>query len=411
MDFIGDPNQAKSDRNKFVLLSILSFSILVGGAIAGYLLWKELGPKSDTVATYDEAVEKASFLEAGGVSRANVSVWLHSKWDSSLGIESLSLHTDSIGVANPVWYNLILEDPDKVVSPYDKQGFMGDAEDVRRLESLALSRKVRLVPTVTNVGTWGVNSAGLVKLLRSDKGFVKQIVNIASKESYSGLDFNLEGVTEKDLQVLADFYKDAARELHKLGKTISVTLDGEVLTPEAQNLWSEIAAVVDGVKVLVYTEHVKANDPGPIASVGWSKKKLEHYLIFIPKEKLVHSMALYGQSWTRHTVGWINPKVVDSRGGAGTGHMYNQGPLDSKEIKLERDSDGNPHWTTKEDVGSFSSRAGHWDDTTCITEHWFEDVVSIRNKVVMAQELGITHFAFWRIGGEDQRIWKMMQGK
>ena len=36
---------------------------------------------------------------------------------------------------------------------------------------------------------------------------------------------------------------------------------------------------------------------------------------------------------------------------------------------------------------------------------WFEDAKSIQEKIDMLKELGVDQFVFWRIGGEDPRIY------
>jgi spore germination protein YaaH len=95
-----------------------------------------------------------------------------------------------------------------------------------------------------------------------------------------------------------------------------------------------------------------------------------------PPEKLVHAMSIYGLRW--------NARGVES----GTWKQYHP----DYRTQVQRDSHTKALWYETE------------DDTT-----WYEDAESIKEKMQLGASLGISRFAFWRLGGEDPELWNMLR--
>jgi cellulose synthase/poly-beta-1,6-N-acetylglucosamine synthase-like glycosyltransferase/peptidoglycan/xylan/chitin deacetylase (PgdA/CDA1 family) len=164
----------------------------------------------------------------------------------------------------------------------------------------------------------------------------------------------------------------------------------------------------DGVVLMNYDEHQSESNPGPVAGQDWFEQNLVNAMKVAPREKIICSIGSYGYDWTLplpappapRRRGRPAPKPV-----AQTPDVLNTTMLSTQEAWQEAsDSDAqinlddaslNPHFA--------------YDDVDLKVRHqvWFLDAVTALNEMRVARALGLRTFALWRLGSEDDSLWKV----
>ena len=199
-------------------------------------------------------------------------------------------------------------------------------------------------------------------------------------------------IKSTDRAVFTLFVKELSEQLHSHNKLLTIVVEPKTDAPEYANYatrqaqdWVEIAKYADEIRIMGYDyQHSFHTVHGPISSVAW----LETILIYgtetldIPSEKFVLGLPLYGYNW-------------DSSGVAKTTAVTWE---DIQKIKTN-----NPNHT---DVLDELSKENH---LTYGTRHiWYQDSTSIEYRLELAKKYKIKGVIFWRLGGEDAKLWEMI---
>ena len=164
----------------------------------------------------------------------------------------------------------------------------------------------------------------------------------------------------------------------------------------------QIAANSDGVILMNYDEHQTTSDPGPIASQDWFIGNLTRVLKIVPKEKIICAVGNYGYDWTLSTPvaakkGSHNlpgkPQVVNTEDFPVSEAWQRASDADA-DLDLE-DNSLNPHFEYID------------EDTNQRHVVWFLDGVTMLNELRGARQLGLSTFALWRLGMEDNSLWNV----
>jgi cellulose synthase/poly-beta-1,6-N-acetylglucosamine synthase-like glycosyltransferase/peptidoglycan/xylan/chitin deacetylase (PgdA/CDA1 family)/spore germination protein YaaH len=156
----------------------------------------------------------------------------------------------------------------------------------------------------------------------------------------------------------------------------------------------------DGLLLMNYDQHQTESDPGPIASQDWFIDNLKAVLKVVPKEKLICSIGSYGYDWT------TTLPAAPIKG---------KKPAPAKVLSVEEMST-QAAWQAAEDSDSQveldpDSLNAHfaYDDVDKHERHqvWFLDAVTVLNEMRAARALGLQTDALWRLGSEDDSLWKV----
>ncbi len=179
-----------------------------------------------------------------------------------------------------------------------------------------------------------------------------------------------------------------------------------VNTPVGDDDWDLkfMADHSDGLLLMNYDEHQSGGDPGPIASQDWFLDNLKQVLKTVPKEKVICSLGSYGYDWItslppepagkRGAKKKAVPEKVLSSHDLSTQDAWQAAADSDSQIDLDDDS-LNVHFA--------------YDDVDAHVRHqvWFLDAVTILNQMRAARTLGIQTYALWRLGSEDNSMWKI----
>lgn len=360
--------------NKIYLYLILLFIILLAG---GFVAWKYANPgKAQTTSgkTYEQYLsELGSVKSTNTLPPIELSAWI-GYWDEKSALETMFANPSKIKAIMPFWYK---------VRENGEITEMVEATGKHEIEELALKNKIDLMPTIINE----FDPDSVSKFLDDERlqtRSIDKLVFIAASRRYKGWDLDLEELYVGDKEGFNDFVKNFAESLHEKNLLLSVTVQAktgtsiDALSSNAQD-WTILSKHADQIRVMAYDYHNADSEAGAVTPLDMYQKTLAISVQQIPLEKLVIALPAYGYDWI---------------GDKGKDLQYQEAVdlLTTKKIAWNRDPiSGALHANYKEDGKKH--------------EVWFDDGESARIKIKIAQSMGINKFSFWRIGGEDAKIW------
>lgn len=156
----------------------------------------------------------------------------------------------------------------------------------------------------------------------------------------------------------------------------------------------------DGLLLMNYDEHQTDSEPGPIASQDWFIDNLKDILKVVPKEKVICAIGSYGYDWTTTL-----PTPARKGHKAQPEKVLSSMPLSTQEAWQKAYDSGSQ---IDLDDDSLNVHFGYDDEDAHVRHHvWFLDAVTVINQMRAARELGIQTYALWRLGQEDNSLWKI----
>ena len=298
--------------------------------------------------------------------------WI-SYWGEDLANESLDRNTVLKSVS-PVWYKLD-EYSDLVKNDQTKE------EEIRQHTQ---DKKILIIPSISN----DLDGTRISKLLESkDKitKFIQTLGKITDTEVYAGVDLDLETIEENQKDAFSLFVDQVAKVVHQKNKALSVTVHSKTGKNDWEGSlgqdWKKLAESADEIRIMVYDYHNSATSPGSITPNNYLKDVVDYALDQIPLEKIVIALPLYGYDWGGEEVVSLIFEDFESLANQFSADIKLEPRTHSKYFKYE--IDGVDH------------------------EVWFEDKETLEKKINIVRLKGINKFYFWKLGGEDRRVWEI----
>jgi cellulose synthase/poly-beta-1,6-N-acetylglucosamine synthase-like glycosyltransferase/peptidoglycan/xylan/chitin deacetylase (PgdA/CDA1 family)/spore germination protein YaaH len=333
------------------------------------------------------------------------------EWDAA-SYSSLKQHLKQIDLLFPEWLHMLSADggltaytsDNRAFAPVDASGVHGVDVENKIARAIAGARvDTEIFPLVNNYDPIKQNFAASIGDMLNDpqarSKFITQVDRfLAANPNYRGLSLDFEeiplsaqpGFQELVAALYADFNP---RHLH-------LYINTPVGDPD-YNL-PFLAAHSDGLLLMNYDEHQSLSDPGPIASQDWFLDNLRATLKVVPKEKIICDLGNYGYDWTMTMPGTEGkgrhakpvPSKVITAVNLSTQEAWQAASDSGAQIVLDPDS-LNLHFA--------------FDDDDAHVRHqiWFLDAVTVLNEMRAARTLGIQTYALWRLGSEDDSLWKI----
>jgi peptidoglycan-N-acetylglucosamine deacetylase len=334
--------------------------------------------------------------------------------DDPASYSSLKQHIHQIDLLFPEWIHVVTTDgaltsyslDNRPFHVIDAAGVHGVDHENRVAHAIAAAgadtTPAEIFPLVNNydptrnmflpsVGDFLTNAASRAKFTQQIDQF------LAANPAYRGISLDFEEIPSEAQQsymaLLEELYQDFQKRNLKLYVNAPVGDDDFDL--------KYIADHSDGILLMNYEQHLIGTGPGPIAAQDWFVDNLKAALKVAPKEKIICSIGSYGYDWQTT----IPPVSKDKHAKAAAGkpittlEMSTQAAWQAAEdadAKVELDPDSlNVHFA--------------YDDNDEHIRHqvWFLDAVTVLNQMRAARELGIQTFALWRLGSEDNSVWKI----
>jgi cellulose synthase/poly-beta-1,6-N-acetylglucosamine synthase-like glycosyltransferase/peptidoglycan/xylan/chitin deacetylase (PgdA/CDA1 family)/spore germination protein YaaH len=332
--------------------------------------------------------------------------------DDPASYSSLKQHISQIDLLFPEWVHVVTPDGSLTSYTVDNRPFAivdaGGTHQVDREDKVARTIAANHVntevfPLVNNYdplkGAFVPSVGDFLSNETSRANFVKQIHTfLAANPSYRGLSLDFEEIPTSAQPgykaLIAALYDD----FHPRNLRLYVN------TPVGDDDFDlkYIADHSDGLLMMNYDEHQTESEPGPIASQDWFIDNLTNVLKTVPKEKVICSIGSYGYDWTTSLPAPVKkgsrrkapPVKVLGAQNLSTQEAWQAASDSESQIDLDDDT-LNVHFA--------------YDDEDAHVRHqvWFLDAVTVLNEMRAARALGIQTYALWRLGSEDNSLWKI----
>lgn len=329
---------------------------------------------------------------------------------------SFKAHVRQIDLLFPEWLHVVT--PDGSLTAYtsdnipfavvDSTGVHGVDRENKIVHTITAAKEdTEIFPMVNNYSpTDGAFEPNVEQFLLNETSrakFVHQVDQfLAANTRYRGLTLDFQALPP-DAQVaysqlVEALYDDFHARNLRLYINVPVVLGSLDLKFLAEHS--------DGIVLMNYGEHQTESDPGPISGQDWFENNLRTVMKVVPREKIICSIGSYGYDWTtalpsappsarkgHHPKPEAKPEILSTTM-LSTQEAWQQ--ASDAEAKISLDSDSlNPHFA--------------YDDDDAKVRHqvWFLDAVTAVNQMRVARALGIQTFALWRLGLEDDSLWKV----
>jgi cellulose synthase/poly-beta-1,6-N-acetylglucosamine synthase-like glycosyltransferase/peptidoglycan/xylan/chitin deacetylase (PgdA/CDA1 family)/spore germination protein YaaH len=333
--------------------------------------------------------------------------------DDPASYSSLKQHISQIDLLFPEWVHVVSPDGNLTAYTQDNRPYsVVDQSGVHQVDRegkvaktvAATHVNLDIFPLVNNYdplkNTFLSSIGDFLKNEQSRANFVRQIdVFLAANPSYRGISLDFEDIPTDAQPGLKSLIGALYDDFHPRNLRLYVN------TPVGDDDWDLkwMAEHSDGLLLMNYDQHQTDSGPGPIASQDWFVDNLKNVLKTVPKDKIICALGSYGYDWTLPLPppGAKTPKgkkaapvKVLASHDLSTQDAWQAASDSEADVELDDDS-LNAHFA--------------YDDEDAHVRHqvWFLDAVTVLNEMRAARMLGIQTYALWRLGSEDNSLWKV----
>ena len=303
---------------------------------------------------------------------ANIRAAYYVDWDPQAYF-SLQSHITEINTVLPEWFFI---DPvaDTLKADIDK-----DAYDLMKKHG------VRILPMLNNVNLTNHDGAfdphllaAVLKNPAKRERFLDDLLKKILQYGLQGINIDFEELNDEVTEPVHLFQKELYKRLHE--KNLLVTQD--VMVENDDYHLKQLNECNDYLFLMAYDQHYGGSVPGAVSEQRWVEKQLDAIAQSIPPEKIILSMPAYGYDWPD--------------GDAATTVTYQEALSTAKEFKA----------TINFDNDTYNCFYEYSDYNKVHHKVYFTDAAGNFNCMRFADEYGTAGTALWRLGGEDERIWK-----
>lgn len=293
-------------------------------------------------------------------------------WDPQ-AFSSLQSHIASLNTIIPEWFFI---DPiaDTLKTDIDTAAY-----------NLMKSHNVRILPILSNVNISSHNGnfdgkllASVLKDPQKRERFLNDIVRKLEEYKLQGVNIDFEEIQNNTVTAMHDFQKELYKRLHP--KNLLVTQD--IMPDDDDFHLQELNECNDYIILMAYDQHYNSSVPGSVSEQRWVEKELDEVGKRVPSEKIILGMAGYGYDWPE--------------GDEGETITYQEAMSTAKEFNATIDFDNDTYNCTYQ----------YNDHNNIHHIVFFMDAAGNFNSMRFADEYGTAGVALWRLGAEDERIWK-----
>jgi cellulose synthase/poly-beta-1,6-N-acetylglucosamine synthase-like glycosyltransferase/spore germination protein YaaH/peptidoglycan/xylan/chitin deacetylase (PgdA/CDA1 family) len=212
---------------------------------------------------------------------------------------------------------------------------------------------------------------------------ISDLVRLVKQHGFSGINVDLEELQEKSDEAFVSFQK----ELHHAMKQQGFLVSQDVIPFNADYNYKALAEYNDYIFLMAYDEFSKSSKPGPVAEQKWIEAVVDDAVKKIPASRIILGMAAYGYDW---------PVEEEKNPGDVQVLTYRDALAVAKESQASIDFDND----------TYNLHFSYYDDDHIAHEAYFTDAATTFNTLRFATESGIAGVALWRLGSEDDRLWK-----
>jgi spore germination protein YaaH len=363
---------------------------------------------SDVVLNQGEGLRAAFYTDADPASYA-----------------SFKQHVKQIDLLFPEWLHVTT--PDGNITAYtadnipfsvvDNAGVHGVDRENKIVKTITAAKEdTEIFPMVNNFSPVdGIFEDTVQQFLTSGPArdnFVRQIDKfLAANTRYRGLTLDFQGLEPATQAAYSQLVLALYNDFHT--RNLRLYINIPIVSPTNSLDLKFLADHSDGLVLMNYDQHMIDTDPGPVAGQDWFEDNLRAIMKIVPHEKVICSIGSYGYDWTtalppppppvrkghRAPPAPRNPAPLPTLNtvSLSTQEAWQEAADSGAGVHLDDDT-LNPHFA--------------YDDVDAKVRHqvWFLDAVTALNQMRVARALGLQTFALWRLGSEDDSLWKIWDG-
>jgi cellulose synthase/poly-beta-1,6-N-acetylglucosamine synthase-like glycosyltransferase/spore germination protein YaaH/peptidoglycan/xylan/chitin deacetylase (PgdA/CDA1 family) len=326
-------------------------------------------------------------LRSFGSGTASLRAGFYVNWDPT-SFASLQRNIQKMNLVIPEWF-FFEQKADTTINAHGKKIISYSDSIVMQIDPKALAimhaAGVPIMPVMTNA--WKATFHGdIVHRILNDPAkkerFISQMIRLLKANHFAGINIDFEELEEPTNEPLIAFQRELYNRLHAEG----LLLSQDVAPFNDDYDYAALGAFNDYLFVMAYDQNNQGTKAGPIAHQKWIEAAVEDALKHLPSQKVVLCLAAYGYDWPREENKPEDVDVIAYR----------------KAISLAKEAQTTPVF----DNDSYNLNFSYYDDDDVIHDVYFTDAATTFNALRFATEARLAGTALWRLGVEDQRIWK-----
>ncbi|TWI85488.1 poly-beta-1,6 N-acetyl-D-glucosamine synthase [Lacibacter cauensis] len=310
--------------------------------------------------------------EPAATSQENIRAAFYVDWDPQ-SFYSLQKNISNLNMVFPEWFFI-----DPVTDT------LRPSIDYSALK-LMQQAHVKIIPLINNTNDQkgeGVFDGDLLHRILTDRKkrerLINDIVKYCRQYNLQGINIDFEEYKEVSDMIAVSFQKELYSKLHKLG--LLVTQD---IMPDNNDFnLSLLATYNDYLVLMAYDEHYSSSVPGAVSSQRWIEKMLDKTAAEVSPQKIILGIAGYGYDWKEQQ----EAATITYQQALATAKQYNA------VIDFNNDTYNNEYSYTDADNQPHKV--------------YFTDAATNFNTLRFADEYKTAGTALWRLGSEDERLWK-----
>ncbi len=313
-------------------------------------------------------------------------------WDQENAFKSFSQNVSLFDFISVFWYRLDINS--------DLKSYKSAVID-RSIIDFAHKNNVKALVVVANLpdyeegGNWDpIRVNRLIADPKKRSQHIKDLLTLIEDNNLDGIDIDYENLKPYQKENFSLFIEELAEKLHDKGKILGVAIHpktSENNNPNedygalAQDL-TRIANAADHLYFMTYTQNSISSDPGPLGSINWVNNVMTYVTsVKVPPNKIFLGIGLFGLGWNQDANGLF--------------HGYNddlsfnqiQSIIDNNKISVKYDN---------------KVKSPYFEYTSLGKKYivWFENSLSVSEKLKLAKKIRAGGIALWRLGKEDPLI-------
>lgn len=250
--------------------------------------------------------------------------------------------------------------------------------------TLARNNRVAPVMVITNIRQGGRFNSDITKQLfaseQAQNNLIANIETVMKQKGYKFLNIDFEYIYPADRQNYNTFLTKITNRMHALGYQVFTALAPKTSAMQRGTLYEAHdyafhGRVVDRIILMTYEWGYLAGPPQAVAPLNEVRKVLNYAVTAIPPQKILMGVPNYGYDWTLPYVRGTLAKTFSN--------------IDAVELALKNNAD------IRFDGDAQSPYFTYYDGSRKQHIVWFDDVRSIRAKLLLVNEYGLAGISYW----------------
>ncbi|HZK54851.1 MAG TPA: glycosyl hydrolase family 18 protein [Desulfosporosinus sp.] len=219
----------------------------------------------------------------------------------------------------------------------------------------------------------------------SRRNCIRQMMKLLPP-NVAGVQVDFEGVEGPYRTQFVNFLESLSATLHEQGILLTIAIPAKRSEWEAPGYdFAGIGRVCDSITIMTYDEHYSGGEAGPIASLPWMTQALDYAVRYIPRNKILLGIPVYGYDWSSDATAMIPMRDIPD---------------------LVARTNARVLWSDPAVEPYFYYWQGRVKHTV-----WYENELSAKIRLGFVKSYRLRGIAIWRFGYETNRFWQDLTGK